>query len=159
MSDQKSPMTPAGFKAIQEELKILKTVERPKNVKDIEVARAQGDLSENADYDAAKERQAFISARMGVLEHKIATAQVIDPSKLDHDKVVFGAKIKLSDTESGEEISYQIVGTDEADIKQGLLSVASPIARSLIGKSEGDVAAVLTPSGKKEFEILEIIYE
>ncbi len=153
------PMTPEGLKRLHEELKRLKSVERPKNVADIEAARAMGDLSENAEYHAAKERQSLIARKMAELENKIVQAHVIDPSSLDHSKVVFGATVRLSDTENGEELRYQIVGGDEADVKAGKISIDSPIAKSLIGKAVGDVAKVVTPRGAKELEILEIRYE
>jgi transcription elongation factor GreA len=159
MSGNPVPMTPEGFKKLQEELKHLKSVERPKNVQDIEVARAHGDLRENAEYHAAKERQSHIAARMAYLEDRIARAQVIDPSTMDHEKVVFGATVKISDVDSGEEIVYQIVGEHESDVKNGRISIESPIAKSLIGKESGDVVKVVTPRGAKEFEILEIKYE
>ena len=153
------PMTPQGLKRLQEELKRLKSVERPKNVADIEAARAMGDLSENAEYHAAKERQVLIAKKIVETENKIAQAHVIDPSSLDHAKVVFGATVRLVDTDSGEELCYQIVGADESDVKTGKISVESPIARSLIGRKVGDIAKVTTPRGAKELEILEIKYE
>ena len=153
------PMTPEGHRKMQEELKHLKSVERPKNIEDIEVARSHGDLSENAEYDAAKERQGHIVARMADLEDKIARAQVIDPSSIKSKKVVFGANVKLVDTDSGEEVSYQIVGAYESDVKIGRISVESPIAKSLIGKEEGDVVKVVTPRGAREFELREIKFE
>lgn len=152
-------MTPEGYKKLQEELKHYKSVERPKNILDIETARAQGDLSENAEYESAKHRQSFIAGKIKDLEYKIASAQVIDPKSMDHDKVVFGATVCLSETQTGEEVTYRIVGDDESDIKQQKISISSPIARALIGKAEGAVVTVVTPRGKKEFEILEISYE
>lgn len=158
MSPQMIPMTPEGLKKLQEELKHLKSVERPRNVDDIEVARGHGDLSENAEYHAAKERQGHIALRLAQLEDKIARAQVIDPSTIDHHKVVFGATVRLSDADLGEEVSYQIVGADESDVKKGRISVESPIAKSLIGKELNDVVKVVTPRGPREFEILEIVY-
>lgn len=153
------PMTPEGYRKLNEELKYLKSVERPKNIEDIERARAQGDLSENAEYDAAKERQAHISRRLGELEDKIARAQVIDPATINHEKIVFGATVKLMDVDSGEEVRYQIVGGDESDVKQGRISIESPIAKSLIGKTLSDVVRVTTPRGMREFEILAIAYQ
>jgi transcription elongation factor GreA len=152
-------MTPEGFRKLQEELKHLKSVERPKNVLDIETARAHGDLKENAEYHAAKDRQGHIAARMAYLEDRIARAQVIDPSTINHEKVVFGATVRLTDVDSGEEIVYRIVGEHESDVKNGKISVESPIAKSLIGKETGDVAKVVTPRGAREFEILNIKYE
>ena len=152
-------MTPEGYKKLQEEFKHLKSVERPKNVLDIETARAHGDLSENAEYSAAKERQSHIAMRLVEVEDKIARAQVIDPSQIDHSKIVFGATVRLSDVESGEKIVYQIVGVTESDVPKGKISVASPIAKSLIGKETGDVVRVVTPRGTREFEVLEIAYQ
>ncbi len=153
------PMTPEGYKKLMEELKKLKSVDRPENIADIERARAQGDLSENAEYSAAKERQSYISFRIGEVEDRIARAQVIDPSLIDHSKIVFGATVKLMDVDSGEEVRYQIVGRDESDIKNGRISVESPIAKSLIGKELSDVVRVTTPRGQREFEVLEIKYQ
>lgn len=150
------PMTPEGHRRLQEELKRLKSVERPKIVAEIEVALAHGDISENAEYDAAKEKQAHIHRRIGEVEDKLARAQVIDPSRIKHDRVAFGAKIKLSDVDNGGEVEYQIVGADEGDVKLGLLSVSSPIARALIGKEVGDVVKVRVPNGDREYEILAI---
>ena len=152
------PMTPEGLKKLQQELKLIKSVERPKNIEDIERARAQGDLSENAEYTAAKERQSYLSFRMAQLEDTIARAQVINPSEISHHKVVFGATVKMSDVDSGDPVTYQIVGGHESDIKNGKISIESPIAKSLIGKEVGDVAKVTTPKGAREFEILEIDY-
>lgn len=152
------PMTPEGLKKLQQELKLIKSVERPKNIEDIERARAQGDLSENAEYTAAKERQSYLSFRLAQLEDTIARAQVINPSEINHHKVVFGATVKMSDVDNGESVTYQIVGGHESDIKNGKISIESPIAKSLIGKEVGDVARVTTPKGAREFEILEIGY-
>ena len=153
------PMTPEGLKKLHEELKHLKAVERPKNVADIEAARGMGDLSENAEYHAAKERQGMLARKIVELENKIVQAQVIDPATLNHQKVVFGATVKLTDTDTGEQVQYQIVGADESDVKTGRISVESPIAKSLIGKGPGETAKVVTPRGSREFEILEIKYE
>ncbi|HSA58304.1 MAG TPA: transcription elongation factor GreA [bacterium] len=152
-------MTPEGFKRLQDELKHLKSVERPKNVQDIEIARAHGDLRENAEYHAAKERQSHIAGRIAYLEDRIARAQVIDPASITHEKVVFGATVRITDVDSGEEIVYRIVGEHESDVKNGRISIESPIAKSLIGKEENDVVKVATPRGAREFEILEIKYE
>ena len=154
----KIPMTPQGYQALQEKLKQLKTVERPQNIKDIETARAHGDLSENAEYHAAKEKQALIAAQIAETEHSLAEAHVIDPSELDHDKVVFGATVTLLDTETEEERTYQIVGAAEADAANGKISVESPIARSLIGQEAGAAVTVRAPGGAREFEILTIRY-
>jgi transcription elongation factor GreA len=159
MAVQMIPVTPEGYKKLVEELKKLKSVDRPENIADIEKARAQGDLSENAEYSAAKERQSFISFRIGEVENMIARAQVIDPATMDTSKIVFGATVKLKDVDSGEEVNYQIVGKDEFDIKLGRISVESPIAKSLIGKELSDVVRVVTPRGHREFEVLEILYK
>jgi transcription elongation factor GreA len=153
------PMTPEGLVKLKEELKKLKTVDRPQNIKDIEVARAHGDLSENAEYSAAKERQSHLGGRIAELEDIISRAQVIDPSNITHEKVVFGATVKLSDTDSGEELTYQIVGIHESDVKSGRISVESPLAKSLIGKTVEDLVVLKTPRGAKEYEILEILYK
>ncbi len=153
------PITVRGAALMKEELHRLKTVERPMVVNAIAEARAHGDLSENADYDAAKERQGFVEARIRDLEGKLSNASVIDPATLDADgRVVFGATVELEELESGTKVAYQIVGEDEADIKVGKISVASPIARALISKVEGDVAAVQAPSGVREYEVLAVRY-
>ncbi|AYQ38016.1 transcription elongation factor GreA [Burkholderia aenigmatica] len=153
------PLTKRGAELLRDELQRLKSVERPAVINAIAEARAQGDLSENAEYDAAKEKQGFIEGRIADLESKLSAAQVIDPSVLDADgRVVFAATVELEDLESGDTVKYQIVGDDEADIDHGLISVSSPIARALIGKSEGDVAAVQAPSGVREYEIISVSY-
>ena len=153
------PVTVIGKKLIDEELKRLMTVERPAVVKAIEEARAHGDLKENAEYAAAKEKQGFIEGRIQYLNSVMATAQVIDPSKLDFEHVVFGATVTLEDVDTNNEVVYQIVGVDEANIAGGKLSVASPIARALIGKHEGDEVQVKTPKGTTTFEIRGIEYK
>lgn len=155
---QTVPMTPEGYQRLQEELKHLIRVERPKVVQDIAEARSHGDLSENAEYDAAKERQGFVEGRIAEINGKMARAQVIDAAGLDTDKVVFGATITVFDTESEVESTYRIVGEDEADIKHGRVSVGSPIARALIGKQEGDVVDVQAPGGVRSYEIVEVRY-
>lgn len=155
---EKVPMTEAGYLRLQEELKHLKAIERPAIIKAIAEAREHGDLSENAEYHAARERQSFIEGRVLELEDKISRAEVIDVSKLSGDSVKFGATVKLADEDTDEEISYQIVGADESDIKAGRLSITAPLARSLIGKSVGDVVEVTTPNGSKSYEIIEILY-
>ncbi|MCD6734602.1 MAG: transcription elongation factor GreA [Burkholderiaceae bacterium] len=154
------PLTRRGAELLREELQRLKSVERPAVINAIAEARAHGDLSENAEYAAARERQGFVEGRIAELEAKLANAQVIDPKLLDADgRVVFGATVTLEDLDSGEKASYQIVGDDEADIKAGKISVSSPIARALIGRSAGDTAEVRAPSGVREVEILDVRYE
>ena len=153
MSDSKVPMTKGGLSRLKEELRRLKTVERPKNVRDIEEARAHGDLSENAEYHAAKERQSHIASRIEQIEDFIARAEVIDVSKLSGDRVLFGATVTLSDVDTDMEKTYRIVGEIEADIKKGLISVTSPIARGLIGREVGDSVKVQAPGGAREYEI------
>ena len=153
------PLTVRGAELLRQELQRLKHVERPSVIMAISEARAQGDLSENADYDAAKERQGFIEGRILELESKLSNAQVIDPKTVNADgRVVFGSTVDLEDLDAGKQVTYQIVGDDEADIAQGLISVSSPIARSLIGKSPGDVAIVQAPGGRREYEILDVRY-
>ena len=153
------PMTIEGAERLKSELQRLKTVERPAVSRAIADARSQGDISENADYDAAKERQGFIEARIRDIESKLAYAHVIDPRGIHADgRVVFAATVEVEDSDSGERASYQIVGDDEADVKQGKISVSSPIARALIGKSEGDTAEVDAPGGKRVYEILGVRY-
>ena len=156
---QKTPLTVAGAEKLRVELQRLKAVERPKAIAAIADARSHGDLSENAEYDAAKERQGFIEARIADVEAKLASAQVIDPKLLDADgRCVFGATVDLEDMKSGEVVTYQIVGDDEGDIKQGKVSIGSPLARALIGKYSGDVAEVQAPGGVREYEILDVKY-
>ena len=150
------PMTPAGQKKLREELKRLREVERPKNVLDIETARAHGDISENAEYSAAKERQAFIEGRMREIEGTIALSEVIDPGKLSGTRVVFGATVRLADTESGDETVYSIVGDHEGDIKEGRIAISAPLARALIGREQGDTVTLRTGKGSREYQIQEI---
>lgn len=153
------PVTKRGAEKLKEELHRLKTVDRPSVITAIAEARAQGDLSENADYDAAKERQGFIEGRIAEIEGKLSAAQIIDPSAVDAGgRVVFGATVELEEESSGEAVTYQIVGEDEADIKLGLLNISSPIARAMIGKEEGDVAEVQAPGGTKRYEIVAVRY-
>ena len=155
----KVPLTVAGAEKLRQELHRLKTVDRPSVIAAIAEARSHGDLSENAEYDAAKERQGFIEGRIAEIEGKLSAAQVIDPSTLDAGgRVVFGATVDLSDEDSGSEMTYQIVGEDEADLKKGLVNISSPIARALIGKEEGDIAEVQTPGGTRRFEIVAVRY-
>ncbi len=158
MVADKVPMTVLGKRLLDEELRQLLSVERPAVIKAIEIARSHGDLSENADYSAAKERQSFIEGRIQEINAKIAMAQIIDPKLIKSERVVFGAAVKLLDIEKDEKVAYQIVGIDEADAKGGKISVTSPIARALIGKSVGDEVVVNAPKGKFSFEILEISY-
>ena len=155
----KIPLTVKGAELMRAELHQLKTVERPKVIASIQEARTHGDLSENAEYDAAKERQSFIEGCIVELEGKLANAQIIDPAHVDADgRCVFGATVDLEEVGSGETVTYQIVGDDEADIKSGKISISSPIARALIGKYSGDVAEVKAPGGIKEYEILDVKY-
>ena len=155
----KIPLTARGAEKLQDELKELKSVARPRVIKAIAEARAHGDLKENAEYHAARDQQGFIEARIRDIEHKLAHAQVIDVTQLNAGgKVVFGATVGLLDEESGNEVRYQIVGEDEADIKAGRVSITSPIARALIGKQEGDVVALRTPGGDRSYEILAVEY-
>ncbi|MBW9263667.1 MAG: transcription elongation factor GreA [Candidatus Thiodiazotropha sp. (ex. Lucinisca nassula)] len=155
----KVPLTARGAANLQDELKQLKTVERPKVIKAIAEAREHGDLKENAEYHAAREQQSFIEGRIKDIEGKLSHAQIIDVTKLDAGgKVVFGATVVVLELDNDEEFTYQIVGDDEADIKHGLISVSSPIARALIGKQEGDDVFLNTPGGDREFEILEVRY-
>ncbi|WP_382326809.1 transcription elongation factor GreA [Hydrogenophaga sp. UC242_50] len=153
------PITKRGAEKLKEELQRLKTVDRPWVINAIAEARAQGDLSENAEYDAAKDRQGFIEGRIAEIEGKLSAAQIIDPAALDAGgRVVFGATVELEDEDSGAAVTYQIVGEDEADLKLGLVNISSPIARALIGKEEGDVAEVQAPGGTKRFEIVAVRY-
>jgi len=151
-------MTPEGYQRLQEELKYLIRVERPKVVQDIAEARSHGDLSENAEYEAAKERQGFIEGRIAEINGKMARAQVINTNNLNSDKVVFGATVTLFDVESEVESTYRIVGEDEADIKAGLISIISPVAKALIGHREGDEVHIKVPSGTRIYEIVDIQY-
>ena len=153
------PLTKRGAELLREELHRLKTVERHAVIQAIAEARAQGDLSENAEYDAAKDKQGFIEGRIQELEGKLAAAKVIDPATLDAGgKVVFGATVVLSDESNGNEVTYQIVGDDEADLKTGRISISSPIARALIGKEAGDIASYQAPGGERAYEVVEVRY-
>ena len=155
----KVPMTLDGFERLEEELKRLKTVERPEIIKAIATAREHGDLSENAEYHAAKERQSFNEGRISEIENRIANAEIIDVSKLSGKIVKFGAKIKLTDEDTDEDSSYQIVGEHEADINNGLLSINAPLARALIGKTVGDSVEVVTPKGSKGYELIKVSFK
>jgi transcription elongation factor GreA len=155
----KIPLTVVGAELLRNELHLLKTVERPAVIRAISEARAQGDLSENAEYDAAKERQGFIEGRIVELESKLGRAQIINPKEISGDgRCVFGATVVLEDVQNGDVVTYQIVGDDEADIKQRKISISSPIARALIGKYGGDIAEVQAPSGIREYEIVDVQY-
>ncbi|MGA9855867.1 MAG: transcription elongation factor GreA [Gammaproteobacteria bacterium] len=156
----KTPLTVRGAERLREELKRLKSEDRPRIIKAIAEARAHGDLSENAEYHAAREQQSFAEGRIQELESKLSNAEIIDVTKINAGgKVVFGCTVKLEDEENGSEVTYQVVGEDEADIKSGRVSVNSPMARALIGKQQGDVVVVKTPSGQRQFEIIEVRYE
>lgn len=157
--EDKIPMTLIGKKRLEEELKQLLSVERPTIIHAIEVARGHGDLSENADYSAAKERQGFIEGRIMEINGKLARSQVIDPSTIQSEKIVFGATVVLTDQETQKKATYQIVGVDEADIKGGKIGITSPMARALIGKKEGDEAVVHAPKGEIRYDIVEVRYE
>ena len=153
------PITKRGAEILKAELHQLKTVERPTVINAISEARAQGELSENAEYDAAKDRQGFVECRIQEIEGKLSAAQVIDPAALDAGgRVVFGATVELEHETTGERVTYQIVGEDEADLKLGLVNIGSPIARALIGKEEGDTAVVMAPGGEKAYEIVAVHY-
>ncbi len=156
MSQEKVPMTAEGYASLEREVKRLKSVERPRIIQAIAEAREHGDLSENAEYHAAKEQQSLNEARVADLEDKLSRAQIIDVSKLSGDSVKFGATVTIVDEETDEELRYQIVGDDEADVKRGRLAISSPIARALIGKSAGDSVEVVTPKGSKDYEILKV---
>ena len=149
----KRPITKEGYQKLKEELERFKKIERPKNIQDIAEARAHGDLSENAEYSAAKERQSYIAGRMADLENRLATSEIIDTSRLDSSKVVFGATVKLIDLFKGESKKYTIVGEDEADLKNGKISLSSPVGRALIGNKDGDVVTIKVPAGDREYEI------
>ncbi|HVZ74329.1 MAG TPA: transcription elongation factor GreA [Polyangia bacterium] len=155
----KFPMTPRGQQQLKDELKHLREVERPKNVQDIEEARAHGDLKENAEYHAAKERQGFIEGRSREIEAVLAQAEVIDPAKLSGTKIVFGATVKLTDTDSGDDVTYTIVGDYESDIKQGRISISAPLARAMIGREKGESVTIKTGKGTREYEVTEVRFE
>ena len=156
---QRVPMTREGYDRLREELERLVRVERPKNIKDIEEARAHGDLSENAEYHAAKERQSFIAGRIRELEGKVAKAQIIDPSCIKQSNVAFGARVKVYDIDTDEEKEFTLVGPDEADAKNGRISVTSPVGKALIGKGVGDAVTIKAPARTMEYEIVEICFE
>lgn len=156
---EKQPMTVEGKAKLDAELKKLLHEDRPAVIKAIEEARGHGDLSENADYDAAKERQAFIESRISEIQGKLAVAEVVDPSKIKSDKIVFGATVSLEDLDTEKSLRYKIVGVDEADIKSGLLSVFSPLGRAIIGKKKGDIIEFSSPKGDKEYEVIDFEFK
>ncbi len=156
---ERVPMTPDGYSKLKDELDRLLKVERPQNIKDIATARAHGDLSENAEYHAAKEKQSFLEGRIQELQTKIAKAEVIDPSKLNTKKVVFGARVKVFDLETDEEKEFILVGADEADIKEGKISITSPVGKALIGREVGDEVTIKAPSRTIEYEVMDIKFE
>ncbi|MCD4744461.1 MAG: transcription elongation factor GreA [Desulfobacteraceae bacterium] len=151
------PITKQGYEALQAELKKLKSVDRPENIKAIAIARSHGDLSENAEFDAAKEKQSFIQGRIGEIGYKLANAEVIDPSSINRDAVRFSCKVLVENIDSEEEVEYQIVGEDEADIQKGKISVASPLGRALLGKKPGDEVVLQAPGGKRLYEVIDIL--
>ena len=155
----REPMTHLGYQRLQDELRRLKVEERPAVIRAIEEARAHGDLSENAEYHAAKERQAIIEGRVADLEDKLSRAEIIDPKQLSGKTVMFGATVKMIDEETEEEVEYQIVGSEESDIKNGLLSITSPVGQALIGKTEGDIVEVRTPRGERDYCILQVEFK
>ncbi len=151
------PITKQGYEALNAELKKLKSVDRPENIKAIATARAHGDLSENAEYDAAKEKQGFIQGRIGEIGYKLASAEIVDPDKVKKDCVRFACKVLVENIDSEEEVEYQIVGEDEANIKDGKISVSSPLGRALLGKKPGDEAVLQAPGGKRIYEVIDIL--
>lgn len=159
MQQQRIPITPEGYRRLQEELDRLLKIERPKNIQAIAEARAHGDLSENAEYHAAKERQSFIEGRIQELQAKLAMVEVIDPSKINQSRVAFGARVRVLDVEANEEYSFTLVGPDETDVKNGRISITSPVGRALLGKEVGDVVTIKAPARTIEYEILEIGFE
>lgn len=153
----KIPITPQGYETLQRELQNLKTIERPQVIRAIEEARAHGDLSENAEYDAAKERQAFIESRVNELTYKLSNADVIDAHNLPRDRAVFASRVLLENVETGEDVQYQLVGPDESDIGKGLISVSSPLGRAIIGRKPGDEIVLQAPGGKRVYELVDIL--
>lgn len=154
---EKVPITREGYETLKKELELLKTVERPQNIRAIEEARAHGDLSENAEFDAAKDRQAFLEGRIGELEYKLGNADIIDPDSIPKDRAVFGCRVLLENLETGEEVKYQLVGPDESDIEKGRISVSSPLGRAMIGKTPGDEVILNAPGGRRSYELIEIL--
>ncbi|MGD8257691.1 MAG: transcription elongation factor GreA [Desulfobacterales bacterium] len=154
---ERVPVTKEGYAALKEELEMLKRVDRPQNIRAIEEARAHGDLSENAEYAAAKDRQGFIEGRIGELEFKVANAEIIETRKLPKDRVVFGSKVLLENIDTGEDVEYQLVGPDESDIEKGRISISSPLGKAILGKKPGDELAFEVPGGKRFYELVEIL--
>ena len=154
---ERVPITRKGYEALKVELEHLKKVERPKNIKDIEEARSHGDISENAEFEAAKDRQAFIAGRLNELEYKLALAEIIDPDTMPKDRAVFSSLVLLENIDTGEKVEYQLVGPDESNIEQGLISVSSPLGKAIIGKKPGDEIILQTPGGKRSYEFIEIL--
>jgi len=154
---ERVPVTKEGHQALRNELEKLKRVERPQNIQAIEAARAHGDLSENAEYAAAKDRQSFTEGRIAELEYKLAHAEIIDPEKLPKGRIVFGSRVVLQNIETGEDVEYQLVGPDESDVAKGRISVSSPLGRAMIGKKEGDGLTLQVPGGNRSYEIVEIL--
>jgi transcription elongation factor GreA len=154
---ERIPITKAGFEALKEQVRVLKAFERPKVVKAIAEARAHGDLTENAEYEAAKDRQAFLERQIGELEHRIACADVIDPRTVNTDCAVFGCTVVLENLDTEEEVQYQLVGPDESDVQKGRISVSSPVGRAMIGKKVGDAIVVHAPGGKRQYELVDIL--
>ena len=154
---ERVPITRQGYEALQEELEYLKKVERPKNIMAIEEARSHGDISENAEFEAAKDRQAFIGGRLNDLEYKLARAEIIDPDTIPKDRAVFSSLVVLENIDTGENVKYQLVGPDESNIEQGLISVSSPLGKAIIGKKPGDEIILQTPGGKRSYELVEIL--
>lgn len=154
---ERIPITRKGYEALKAELERIKKVDRPQNIEAIEEARAHGDLSENAEYEAAKDRQQFINARIGELEYKLGNAQIIDPENLPRDRVVFGSRVRLENTDTGEDVEYQLVGPDESNIDEGRISVSSPLGRAIIGKRPDDEITIQAPGGKRVYELVQIL--
>jgi len=157
MNVDRIPVTPEGYAAIRRELEKLKRVDRPENIRAIEEARAHGDLSENAEYAAAKDRQSFIEGRIGELEYKVGHLEVISPENLPRDRAVFGSRVLLENSDTGQEMEYQLVGPDESDVEKGRISVVSPLGKALLGKKPGDELIIETPGGKRAYELVDIL--
>ncbi len=154
---ERVPITKQGFDALKRELERLKSVDRPENIKAIEEARSHGDLSENAEFEAAKERQSFIEGRIGELEYKLAVAEIVDPETISKERAVFGCRVVLENIETGEDVEYQLVGPEESNVDQGRISIASPLGRAIIGKKSGDEVVLQAPGGKRSYELVDIL--